>query len=571
VVGKQTIFEYTTPETHEVIRDAVAQVFQRGRPVYYETFVPVTDAWFGTVVGPIERNGKVVSASLLSRKITAQKKAEIALRESEERFRQLTEHIEDVFFLYDPIAQETLYVSPAYQTLWGRPLQHVYTHGHAWLEGVHPDDRSMVWERYEELRATCMDPKTGTYNFATPNEYRILRPDGTVRWIRTRNFAIFDDAGNVSRVAGIATDITQRREAAHRLANAEAKYRGLVEKLPVISYIAELGDVRKTLYISPQIEAKLGFSQEHWMADPDLWQKAIHPSDRPRVMAEMRQFRRCGERLHSVYRLLSHHGKIIWFRDEAVLVQSESGGCNIVEGVMLDVSDAEEARVEQQRARALSAHLVEVQENERRHIARELHDEIGQTLTGLKLMLEMSPDKAGVSGRLREARALVGELMEKVRDLSLELRPSMLDDLGLLPTLMSMFERFENQTRVHVKFEHCAMGRRFDPDVETAAYRLAQEGLTNAARYADVNEVEVRAWSDAEHLCVQVHDAGRGFDVAAALADSRKNGLVGMRERVAALGGQLTMESKPGAGTRLTVQIPIPPRDATADADGGER
>ena len=117
---------------------------------------------------------------------------------------------------------------------------------------------------------------------------------------------------------------------------------------------------------------------------------------------------------------------------------------------------------------------------------------------------------------------------------------------------------------------HRTMDKRFDPDVETAAYRLIQEALTNVARHAEVQDVEVRAWSDAEHLSIQVHDAGGGFDVAAALADTSKNGLVGMRERVAVLGGQLVLESKAGDGTRLSVQIPIQSHDDALDVDGGE-
>ena len=209
----------------------------------------------------------------------------------------------------------------------------------------------------------------------------------------------------------------------------------------------------------------------------------------------------------------------------------------------------------------LSRRLVEAQEVERHAIARELHDEIGQVLTGLKLTLEasmrMPADK--IQDRLGEARALVNELMMRVRELSLDLRPAMLDDLGLLPTLLWLFERYTAQTNVKVNFKHAGIeGQRFSPEVETAVYRILQEALTNVARYARVSEVTVRIWADENILNLQVKDQGTGFDLKAAQESGRASGLAGMRERAILLDGKLTIESRPGAatGTRLTVALP---------------
>jgi signal transduction histidine kinase len=210
--------------------------------------------------------------------------------------------------------------------------------------------------------------------------------------------------------------------------------------------------------------------------------------------------------------------------------------------------------------------LLDVQEAERRHIARELHDEVGQALTGLKLLLDMSTrlpaDEVTASARklhdLREAQAMVNELMALVRDLSLDLRPAMLDDLGLLPTLLWHFDRYTAQTPVRVAFKHTGLeGRRFAPEVETAAYRIVQEALTNVARHAGVSEVVVRLWADQETLGVQIEDGGTGFDPEAALAAGATTGLAGMRERAVLLGGQLTVESAPLAGTCVTAELPL--------------
>jgi signal transduction histidine kinase len=219
----------------------------------------------------------------------------------------------------------------------------------------------------------------------------------------------------------------------------------------------------------------------------------------------------------------------------------------------------EEVRAGRDRLQLLSRRLVEVQEAERRHIARELHDEVGQVLTGLKLTLEMgaSLPPEEFKANLEEAQALVNELMAEVRNLSLDLRPAMLDDLGLLPALLWHFERYTAQTQVHVAFKQIGLERRFQQEIETVAYRVIQEALTNVARHAGVGNVTVRVWVDDEALNVQVEDQGAGFDLEAALAASASSGLSGMYERVGLLGGQLRIESEPGTGTLLTARLPL--------------
>jgi signal transduction histidine kinase len=220
----------------------------------------------------------------------------------------------------------------------------------------------------------------------------------------------------------------------------------------------------------------------------------------------------------------------------------------------------EQVREGRERLQSLSRQLVEVQEGERRNIARELHDEIGQLLTGLKLLLEMGarvrPEK--VKARLSEAQALVNELITRVRELSLDLRPAMLDDLGVLPALLWHFERFTELSRVRVVFRHSGLEeQRFSPEVETAAYRIVQEALTNVARHAKVAEVAVRLWVDENTLDLRIEDRGAGFDPEATLSAAASSGLAGMRERAVLLGGRLTVTSTSGGGTQVMAELPL--------------
>ncbi len=211
------------------------------------------------------------------------------------------------------------------------------------------------------------------------------------------------------------------------------------------------------------------------------------------------------------------------------------------------------------RLQTLSHRLVEVQEIERRTIARELHDEIGQILTGLKLVLEMGTrSRAEVDwASLEEARSLVNELIDRVRQLSLDLRPPMLDDLGLLPALLWHFERYTAQTHVQVQFRHSGLERRFSSQIETAGYRIVQEALTNVARYAQADEVTVRLWALDDLLSVQIEDQGCGFEPGPVLSGYHSSGISGIRERVRLLGGFFTIESAPGEGTRLIAELPL--------------
>lgn len=206
----------------------------------------------------------------------------------------------------------------------------------------------------------------------------------------------------------------------------------------------------------------------------------------------------------------------------------------------------------------LSRQLLLAQEAERHALARELHDEIGQQLTALSLMLaitpQLPPDLA--QARLAEAEALVRNLIEQVRNLALDLRPAMLDDLGLVPALVWMFERYSMQTHVAVQFEqHDMHEQRFAPGVETTAYRIVQEALTNVARHAGVTEVIVRLWTDGDMLSMVIADQGSGFDPQA-VRTARSIGLTGMAERATLLGGELTIESAAGVGTRVTAVVP---------------
>ncbi|MBN1376377.1 MAG: hypothetical protein JXA01_09500 [Dehalococcoidia bacterium] len=202
--------------------------------------------------------------------------------------------------------------------------------------------------------------------------------------------------------------------------------------------------------------------------------------------------------------------------------------------------------------------LVEIQENARRTIARELHDRLGQSLAVLKLLLgdaaNATPDKLRYT--LGEAQSLINEMMSLTRDLSLELRPKMLDDLGLLPALLYLFESYTSRTHVVVRFEHHGLHKKLPPDICLAAYRIVQEALENVAKHAGTKDTKVLAWTDRRLLFVKVEDYGAGFEPDN-LPEMYPDGITGMYGRALVAGGRLSLTSSPGKGTVILAELPL--------------
>jgi two-component system sensor histidine kinase UhpB len=227
-----------------------------------------------------------------------------------------------------------------------------------------------------------------------------------------------------------------------------------------------------------------------------------------------------------------------------------------------------------ERLRALSSQIIKAQEEERLRIARELHDETAQALASLLVrqrVAERSPDAASLQRTMADLRALTSGALEGVRRMALELRPTMLDDLGLVAAVEAFARQFSQRTGIPVDVRMTRRPERLPPEVELVAFRVIQEALSNVARHSGASRAEVRLGASAGLVTLSVADDGHGFELEAAL-DSRQRslGLFGMRERAALVGGRLSLDSAPGRGTRVLLEIPaehpVQPAPALAPA-----
>jgi signal transduction histidine kinase len=219
--------------------------------------------------------------------------------------------------------------------------------------------------------------------------------------------------------------------------------------------------------------------------------------------------------------------------------------------------EVSERREAEKKVRNLAVRLIEAQEKERRRVGKELHDEVGGSLTLLKLATSRAKQTPAekIGGTLEELETVADEVYEQVRTLSHAMDPRTLDDLGLLDALSSHFEEYGAQVGLNVNFEHTGIETRLSRDTEIVVFRIIQEALVNAVRHAKASSVNVRLVGERDMLHLQIEDTGCGFDPTQ--MNSHSSGLSGMRDRAHLAGGDLVIDSSPGAGTCITCELPL--------------
>jgi PAS domain S-box-containing protein len=408
--------------------------------------------------------------------------------------------------------------------------------------------------------------------------------DGGGRWYMVGGAPLRNEAGQISGGVIIFRDVTERR-----LLGQQTRWQAsMLERAHDAIFMWELDG--PILYWNHGAEQLYGYSSAEALGQ--ISHRLLH-TERPVSPAIFKKtLKREGEWIGDILHTTRDGRRIVV--DSRHQLLTEPDGRRYVLEVCRDITDRLELERELRRSRdeleqrvverthdlaqantelrRLSHRILEVQEAERRLIARELHDEIGQALTGVKMMLELletHADQASVSttiptwltaGRLpqlSEVRASVGETLARVRDLSLDLRPAILDSMGLLPALLWQFERYTHQTNIEIHFHQTGLDHRLSLEVETAAYRIIQEALTNVARHADVSQAVVQVRVSDETLTVFVVDEGAGFDAEQAEETTVTMGQAGMRERAHLLGGILRISSAPGEGTTIEAELPL--------------
>jgi PAS domain S-box-containing protein len=494
-----------------------------------------------------------------SEEILQRKSVEIALRKSEERYRSIYHNAPAMLHSINSRGE----------------LISVSDH---WLTALGYERNEVIGRRLSHFLAsdsahhmeTSVLPDFLQTGAISDIPYRFVKKDGRTIDALVSAIGERDETGAIHRSLAVSIDVTERKMAEEALREAKeelrrysrnlerqvlkrtAEIRGILTHTPSVVYIKNIQG--EYILANAQFEALLNRRSDeiYGKTDEDIL---------PRATAD--QFRENDLKVLSMNRpfqleeQIAHADGLHTYLSVKFPVYDEKGAPSGVCGILTDVTALKKA---QNQLRRLSASIMENQEKERTAIARELHDELGQVLTALRMdsvwFLERFEKRdANASRRAATMRNLIDDTIEAVRSLSVRLRPGILDTLGLVDALEWYTTDFERRTEITCLFEYRDVTE-INETLATATYRIAQEALTNTARHADAHHVKVSLLTENNRLSLSVSDNGRGFDTSG-LPESDGLGVAGMRERAALVGGGLVVASLKGKGTRVTFNAPL--------------
>jgi PAS domain S-box-containing protein len=302
-----------------------------------------TKVWIeGEYICLYDDQGRITGHFGVQRDITDRYRTEAALRESEERFRQIAENSQEIFWIASDDRQKLLYVNPAYETIFGQTCESLYTDPLGWIDRmIHPSDRYRI---LGAVMRQILDPQEISH------EYRIILPDGSIRWLWERIFPIRNEQGEVYRQAGLVSDITQRKDMEETLRVTQERLGYLITRNPAVTYSLEpWGNCRMT-FISDNVKALLGYEPEQFLENPGFWIDRIHPEDLPDISSPIESKWQPGQSISYEYRFLCDRGNYRWMRDENRLLLDEQGNPLEVVGYLADITERKQAEEEIRKA-----------------------------------------------------------------------------------------------------------------------------------------------------------------------------------------------------------------------------
>ncbi|TMH23121.1 MAG: PAS domain S-box protein, partial [Betaproteobacteria bacterium] len=501
-----------------------------------------------------DEDGAMRGFSVITRDATPR----IALREQTERSRDFYFALFSGFpnLVWRSDAQGSCdYLNQAWLDYTGRSREAEL--GSGWVEGMHPDDRAR-WRATFDRAYGEMQP--------FEIEFRLRRANGEYGSMICVGRPYHDMQGQFAGYLCSCYDNTTRRAMEIALRESEARYEGMTANVPGMVFQLLRDDAGRISfsYVSQGCEALTGLPEAQVRADAESFFRLVPAPERTHLSATLDASAAQFTTWNWAGRLLPPHGASEKWINIRARPRGLDSGEILWDGLVFDDTQGRLAQLEVERSReelrALSRHLQTIREEEKARIAREVHDELGSTLTALKMDLDwLGEHLESAPGPIAQKRATMGKLVEAAvaatRRIVTDLRPSILDDLGLAAALRWQATEFAKHTGARVDVDAPETGLHIDRDIALALFRIFQETLTNVARHARATEVAVKLSSNDDALILRIRDNGVGLSED----DLRKPtslGIRGMRERARQLGGDISVSAEPGSGTTVIISIP---------------
>ncbi|MEX5219258.1 MAG: PAS domain S-box protein [Nitrospira sp.] len=448
-----------------------------------------------------------------------------------------------------------LWVSENIEVVSGFPGSAFLNDSGLWAERIHPDDKARALLEFERLH------QTGTLN----SEYRWQTSDGTYHWFQDRAVLYRDRETDSATIMGLWFDITERKEIEERLRVANERLTAVIHSSPVGIVILD-GDGICGLWNAAS-ESIFGWGASEVLGRP-LPTVPPFSADEHRALRERVMKDEAFTDLEVVRQ--RKDGSPVRISLSTAPLRNSSGVITGLLGLMVDITQRKQAQEELRRSRdglrALAKRLHTIREEERMRIAREVHDELGQSLTSMKMDLSWVmkrlinlpavDSQPLMRERLEQAMQQIDHTIKSVREIATALRPSVLDELGLAAAIDWQTGDFEKRTGIRCDWSMPSAPIPVGPEEATAVFRIFQEMLTNVARHAQATAIRVRLTIAKGGLTLEVRDNGCGISESA-LAGMDSLGLLGMRERAAQCGGSVTIRRDEEGGTVAKVRIPL--------------
>lgn len=428
----------------------------------------------------------------------------------------------------------------------------IYPTSHSnFLKFVHPKDQ----EKVEKAFTNSLNN-----NILNTIQHRIITQKGNIKHVEERWRISHNEKDIAVRAVGTCQDISDRIKTEEALRENEKKYKYLFENNPMPMFLWDF-ETLQIIDCNEEALMKYGYTRSEFL---NLTIKELRPlEDIPFIEDVVKSEEVYANTHRKVWRHRKKNGELMFFNINAHLINYEGKRVSLV---MID-DVTEKLKVETEivssynQLQELTAHLQVIREEERTRIAREIHDELGQQLTALKMdtawiSKKITNGNEPITEKLSNMLSLIDETVKTIRRISSDLRPGILDDLGLIPALEWQGDEYEKRTGIKLKFCTNISDITLEPKISTNIFRIFQEALTNIIRHASATEIEVSVEKKDNDLKLVIKDNGHGFELNK-LKSRHSWGIVGMKERAILLNGELIIESEQLKGTSITLKIPI--------------